>query len=162
MTSTPDPTAAVTVDPAVDLAALDLDALRAYRSRLQAEEERVSYWRRLVHARTDLLGTGRGPGGSLALDQLVRALGDTGSGATRSALLRVRAQEPLPDLPDLAEVWAVPADDAEVEAVLARLAEAEATLTGYRRALFDRLDAATAELVGRYRAEPALALSVLA
>ena len=28
-------------------------------------------------------------------------------------------------------------------------------------ALFDRLDAATAELVGRYRAEPTLALSVL-
>lgn len=146
-------------DVALDL--LPLAALRAYRRRLQGEEERVSYWRRLVHARTDLVRAGRSTAGSLSLDDLVRALGDTGSGATRTALLRVRAQQPLPDLPDLVEVWAAPRDDADAVAALERLHHAEATLTDYRRAIFARLDAATAELVRRYRAEPALALSAL-
>ena len=35
--------------------ALDLDTLRSYRQRLITEEERASYWRRLVHGRMDLL-----------------------------------------------------------------------------------------------------------
>ncbi|MGN6576592.1 MAG: RsiG family protein, partial [Nocardioides sp.] len=34
---------------------LTLDELRAYRRRLADEEERVPYWRRLVHARIDVL-----------------------------------------------------------------------------------------------------------
>ncbi len=34
---------------------LSLDALRLYRRRLAEEEEKVSYWRRLVHARIDVL-----------------------------------------------------------------------------------------------------------
>ena len=38
-----------------DIHALELPALREYRQRLEAEEDRVSYWRRLVHARLDLL-----------------------------------------------------------------------------------------------------------
>ena len=143
------------------LESLGLAALRAYRQHLRDEEDRVSYWRRLVHARIDLVEAGRASDSSISLDDLVRVLGDTGSGVSRTALLRVRAQEPLPDVPDLAEVWHVPAGPDETETVLASLRRAEAQLTGYRTALFARIDAATAALIARYREDPTLALGVL-
>ena len=44
---------------------------------------------------------------------------------------------------------------------LARLADAEHQLSEYRRSLHERLDAATGELISRYREEPALALRAL-
>lgn len=152
-------------DQAPDLESLPLAELRGYRQRLRDEEERVSYWRRLVHARTDLLEAGRSTDGSISFEDLVRVLGDTGTGAARTALLRVRAAEPLPDVPDLAGVWAdvwvSPRSDAEVGPMLDSLRAAEQQLTGYRRALFARIDAAGVELVRRYRADPTLALAVL-
>ena len=46
-------------------------------------------------------------------------------------------------------------------ATLARLADAEHQLSAYRRGLHERLDAATGELIARYREEPALALRAL-
>jgi len=143
------------------LAGLTLAEVRSYRQRLRGEEERASYWRRLVHARIDLLEAGGTTHGSLSLPDLVRVLGDTGSGQARHALHRVRAADPLPDLPALDEVWLVPADDAgRVEAVR-RLRDAEEQLNGYRGALHQRIDEATAELIVRYRRDPASALSAL-
>ena len=88
--------------------------------------------------------------------------GDTGTGAARTALMRVRAADPLPDVPDLTEVWVAPRTDEESAAQLAALEHAEGQLTGYRTALFARIDAAGLELIRRYRADPTLALSVLA
>ncbi|WP_246081540.1 hypothetical protein [Nocardioides litoris] len=143
------------------LASVDLAGLRAYRERLRAEEERISYWRRLVHARMDLLEAGALGDSPIDVDALGRVLGDTGSGHARAALHRVRAADPLPDLPDLAEVWVTPVDEAGVAEARERLGAAEATLTSYRRALHDRIDEATAELIVRYRAEPTLALQIL-
>ena len=56
MSSTgPGPTVPEFVDPPRHWSELSLDGLRAYRRRLSDEEERVSYWRRLVHARIDVL-----------------------------------------------------------------------------------------------------------
>lgn len=155
MTETPE------IPPETALDGLDLVGLRAYRQQLRDEEDRASYWRRLVHARLDLLEAGRSTEGSIAVDDLVRVLGDTGSGASRTALLRVRAEDELPDVPDLVQVWQVPTTPEETDAVLASLRQAEAQLTGYRTALFARIDAATAALVQRYRADPTLALDVL-
>ncbi len=146
--------------PALDT--LPLEELRRYRQRLRDEEDRVSYWRRLVHARMDLLTAGRSTDGSISVDELVRVLGDTGTGAARTALMRVRAADPLPDVPDLTEVWVAPRTDEESAAQLAALEHAEGQLTGYRTALFARIDAAGLELIRRYRADPTLALSVLA
>ncbi|TIC88521.1 hypothetical protein E8D34_05785 [Nocardioides sp. GY 10113] len=143
------------------LAGLALPELRAYRGRLRGEEERVSYWRRLVQARIDLLEAGSPVDGSLSLSALVRALGDTGSGRTRRALHRVRVADPLPELPALDEVWLAPADgDARAEAVR-RLRSAEAQLSDYRSALHRRIDEATSELMVRYRRDPASVLTVL-
>jgi len=140
---------------------LSLSELRDYRERLRAEEERVSYWRRLVHARIDLLEAGRSTDGSLSQADLVRVLGDTGTGASRSALLRVRAAEPLPDVPDLADVWVAPRDAAETDRLLAGLRSAEQQLTAYRSGLFARIDAAGQTLIQRYREDPTQALTVL-
>ncbi len=144
-----------------DLAAVPLEQLRTYRARLREEEDRVSYWRRLLQARIDLVQAGRGAAGGLGLTDLVRVLGETGSGRRRTALLRVHAADDLPPLPGLAAVWVVPGED-DAEEVLARLRGAEGQLGAYRAALLVRLDQATAVLVGRYRADPSAALDVLA
>jgi hypothetical protein len=150
--------------PSEELAALGLDQLRDYRQGLEAEEDKVSYWRRLVHARIDVLEAESDKGVPLSVDDLVRVLGDTGSGQTRRALVRLRAADPLPDLPVLSEMWVTevdPNDAAQVDDALARLRTAEQQLTAYRRALHDRIDEATRELILRYRENPLAALSVI-
>ncbi len=148
----------------LELGDLSLDHLRAYRRRLTDEEERVSYWRRLVHARLDVLEAEAHHERPLRLHELVRVLGDTGAGRGRSALLRVRAAEPLPELPVLEEMWVTELDPHDADAVgdaVARLRDAEAQLTAYRRALHDRIDMATTELIARYRESPTSALVAL-
>jgi hypothetical protein len=147
-----------------DIGALELPALREYRHRLEAEEDRVSYWRRLVHARLDLLAAESASDHTLQLPELVRVLGDTGTGRTRQALVTVRAAEPLPELPALTEMWATdvdPHDEDEVADAVDRLNRAEQQLTAYRRALHQRIDEATAALIARYRENPTAALAVI-
>lgn len=147
-----------------DIHALELPALREYRQRLEAEEDRVSYWRRLVHARLDLLAAESASDHALTLTDLVRVLGDTGTGQTRQALVSVRAGEPLPELPELTEMWATdvdPHDDGQVADAVDRLTRAERQLTAYRRALHQRIDEATAELIARYRENPRAALAII-
>jgi hypothetical protein len=147
-----------------DIGSLALPDLRDYRQRLEAEEDRVSYWRRLVHARLDLLAAESASDHSLTLADLVRVLGDTGTGQSRRALVSVRAAEPLPDLPELAEMWATdvdPHDPDQVAEAVERLTRAEQQLTAYRRALHERIDEATGELIARYREDPAAALRLI-
>jgi anti-sigma-K factor RsiG len=150
--------------PSVPLADLGLAQLRRYRHRLAAEEDRVSYWRRLLHARIDVLRAERRHERPLSLEELVRALGETGAGSRRRALVTVKAAEPLPQLPVLKEIWITdvdPTDPSAVAAALDRLSTAEEQLTAYRQALQSRIDHATAELIDRYRIDPRLALSAL-
>jgi hypothetical protein len=151
-------------EPSPHLAEVDLPSLRTYRQRLTGEEEKASYWRRLVHARIAVLQAESNTEGTLSLDELVRVLGETGSGETRKALLHVRPADPLPDLPLLADMWVVhidPHDSAAVGEALERLDSAERQLTDYRRALHERIDEATSELIARYRDDPASALTAL-
>ncbi len=151
-------------DPPRHWSELSLDGLRAYRRRLADEEERVSYWRRLVHARIDVLEAEAHHERPLTIDELIRVLGDTGQGRGRTALVGVHAAEPLPDLPVLQEMWVTeldPHDAAAVADALRRLRVAEVQLTDYRKALHERLDAATKELMSRYREDPASALVAL-
>ncbi|WP_323791659.1 hypothetical protein [Nocardioides sp.] len=143
------------------LASVSLAELRTYREHLRAEEARISYWRRLIHARVDLLRAGSLGDSPIDVDALARVLGDTGTGHVRQALHRVRAADPLPDLPALAGVWVTPSDAAEAAEAVELLGAAEQTLTSYRRALHDRIDEATAELIVRYRADPSRALEIL-
>ena len=146
------------------LVRLSLTELREYRRRLTEEEDRVSYWRRLAHARIDVLEAESHADGVLSIDDLVRVLGDTGSGRRRTALVSVSAAEPLPELPALEEMWVTevdPHDPAHVAKAVERLRSAEQSLTDYRRALHERLAEATGELISRYRDRPAAALEAL-
>ena len=73
MSSTgPGPTVPEFVDPPRHWSELSLDGLRAYRRRLSDEEERVSYWRRLVHARIDVLEAEAHHERPLHIDELIR------------------------------------------------------------------------------------------
>jgi len=124
----------------------------------------VSYWRRLLHARIDLLEAESRNEGHLSFEDLVKVLGETGSGKTRHALHHVRPADPLPELPVLADMWVTevdPNDAGAMTGALERLQAAEKQLTGYRRALHGRIDEATGELIMRYHDDPASALVAL-
>jgi hypothetical protein len=140
---------------------LTLDDLRLYRKTLAEEEEKISYWRRLVHARMDVLEAEAHHERPLRLDELIRVLGDTGTGRSRTALVTLRAADDLPELPVLADMWVTELDPNDTDAIrdaITRLHQAEVQLTDYRRALHERLDEATSELIARYRDSPSSAL----
>ena len=144
---------------------LTLPDLRTYRRGLSDEEEKISYWRRLVHARIDVLEAESLHERPLRLEELIRVLGDTGTGRARTALVKVRVAADLPELPVLADMWVTeldPDDPAAIAEAISRLRAAEKTLTEYRRALHLRLDASTLELIARYRAKPSSALAAFA
>ena len=142
---------------------LTLPALRSYRQSLTQEENRVSYWRRLIQARMDLIEL-QGGDDSIRLERLRTALSETRVGEGRRALVEVMPIDDAPPLPDLADLWmreAHPDDPEGVVALKRDLAFAELQLSAYRAALHRRLSGATGELIARYREEPALALQVL-
>ena len=149
-----------------EYAHLDLDALRTYRSALSGEEGNVSYWRRIIQARLDVVRQGRTAGGtgSLSAEALRPVLDSARVGAGRTALVRVLPVDDIPPLPDLAELWERRVADADADgltALEADLARAETELSSYRTALHERIAAATGELIARYRAQPVLCLSAL-
>lgn len=145
---------------------LTLDALRTYRAALQTEEGKVSYWRRILQARLDVVREGRSQGGTGALDAAALRPVLTAQRVTslRNALVEVVPEHDFPPLPDLADLWerrVDPADTGAQAELEQDLAEAERQLSSYRTALHVRLADATGELIARYRTEPTLCLSVL-
>ena len=146
-----------------DYAHLSLDGLRAYRRALTTEESRVSYWRRIIQARLDLVRAAEA--GTTATSQNLRGVfAEARVDSGRKALLTVVPVDDMPPLPDLVDLWARNAQPGDVEATraLARdLAKAEAQLSAYRTALHKRLASATGELIARYREQPTLCLSAL-
>lgn len=145
-----------------EFAHLPLVGLRQYRRALGQEESRVSYWRRIIQARLDVVRTLGGGGPDV--EALKPLLGAERVGAARTALLDVVPVDDIPPLPNLESLWAQdprPGDDAFNETLAAELTKAEAQLSAYRAALHRRLSAATAELIARYREEPTLCLSAL-
>jgi hypothetical protein len=146
-----------------EFAHLTLPALRAYRQSLTQEENRVSYWRRLIQARMDLIDL-QGADDSIRLERLRLALSETRVGEGRRALVEVMPIDDVPPLPDLADLWTreARADDPQGVADLRRdLSFAELQLSAYRAALHRRLAGATGELIARYREDPTQALQVL-
>ena len=142
-----------------DYAHLTLDALRSYRKALSAEEGKVSYWRRIIQARLDVLREGK----NLDTDHLRPVLTDDRVASGRAALVEVLDHDDIPPLPNLAELWdrqVEPGTPAEAD--LDRdLSVAEAQLSAYRAALHRRIGDATGELIARYREQPSLALTAL-
>ncbi len=145
---------------------LGLEELRSYRTALQAEEGKVSYWRRILQARLDVVREGRTLGGTGSLDArtLRPVLAERTVTAGRTALVQVLPVDDIPPLPALGELWerqVDPADPAASAALEHDLAAAERQLSGYRAALHRRLEAATGELIARYRRTPTACLSAL-
>lgn len=145
-----------------DFAHLSLDALREYRRTLTTEETKVSYWRRIIQARLDVVRAGTL--GSCDGANLRPVLTDERVAGSRNALVEILPVDDIPPLPNLAELWERRVDDGD-EAGLAELeqdlAVAEQQISAYRKALHQRIGSATGELIARYREVPSLCLSVL-
>lgn len=149
----------------IDPAELSLDALRALRSQLQHDDDALSYVRRLVQARLDLVTAERsrrvsGEEMNVAHDLpaiLGQHLTSSGGGPARPPRPTEDASEhPLAiELDELCSRMGANhitelADD-DLGALSAALEEFEHARSHERRELFTRLDALSAELVRRYR-----------
>jgi hypothetical protein len=141
---------------------LTLAGLREYRTTLTDEEGRVSYWRRVIQARLDLVRAFAG--GAAPADNLRDVLSGMSVWSSRGALATFVGDVDLPALPNLADLWSRDPrrGDADHNAQLeAELADAEAQLSSYRAILHDQLAAATEDLIARYHDEPTLCLIAL-
>lgn len=149
-----------------DLPARPIEDIRAMRDEVRAVEDRVSYLRRIIQGRADIVAADlrrRSEGGSpIDLDTLIEQLPDIlsdrgsagGPGRLPSGLMapddtgltleidRVAGPDELGHLADLS-------DDAVAE--LARnIGELERRTSAARRGLFGRIDALNGELARRY------------
>lgn len=139
---------------------LNVAELRSMRAGLSREESRVSYWRRIIQARTDLLRKAS-DGGHLGVAELTEVLADARVSHRRVAAMSVEPVDYLPAMADLAELWSRQVDDGDAEArgrLIEQLRIAESDLSSYRRDLHRRIDNVTTELIVRYRENPSLAL----
>jgi anti-sigma-K factor RsiG len=142
---------------------LPLESLRSYRAALGDEENRVSYWRRIVHARIDIILAGA-TAQPADIDSLRSVLARSSGVSTRTDLLRIVPADQMPPLPDLSELWdrdPIPGDDAFNAELTEHLTRVERELSAYRTALHARIASATVELIARYREEPSLCLTAL-
>ncbi len=145
-----------------DPATLPLAELRAERTRLQQAEDAVSYVRRLVQGRLDLVRAEqrkRSSGEHLDLEQELAGIlaGQVGGGSARPPrATHIPEDHPLiADLEQRCERLGFDnlvdlADDA-LRTLEAELDSFEHTCSAERHALFGRIDALTADLVRRYR-----------
>ena len=112
-----------------DFVHLSLDRLRTYRQALSDEENRVSYWRRIVQARLDLVRAGSTGDPKLA-ENLKQVLSQAHRTTGRTALVTVVPVDDIPPLPDLAGLWerdARPGDEAYNEQFINDLARPSAS-----------------------------------
>jgi len=146
-----------------EYAHLDLAHLRHFRQALMAEEQRVSYWRRILQAKLDTVRE-RENVRTADVAALRPVLTTERMNMGRIALVSFLPISDIPPLPDLGRLWemATPIDDPERVAALERdLEDAESELSHYRRRLHEKIDAVTAELVARYRENPNACLVAL-
>ncbi len=147
-----------------DFEHLGLAGLRQYRQALSQEEGRVSYWRRILQARLDLIRSADGPATPADAEHLRPMLAEHRVESGRRALIDVVPVNDIPPLPNLEELWERwprPGDPESTEALIRDLSAAEAQLSAYRTALHRRLGLANTELIARYRENPSLCLSAL-
>ena len=142
---------------------LSIDALREHRRALADEEDRVSYWRRILQARLDLVVAGS-TDQRVEHSRLAPLLSSERVGLGRRAMVSVVPLDEIPPLPRLEQLWErrpEPGDDAGRAAFEADLRAAEVQLSAYRAALHAKIAEATVELIARYREDPELCLTAL-
>jgi hypothetical protein len=159
------PASLVTDEQLANLSSLDTATLRELRAACEAAEEGVSYARRVLQGRLDILRASlveRDDAGSGdLLDALPSILADVGPasspGRARSTRVRVPADaerytaavDELLAEPLLQDLDAQPLR--ETDRLVEVLLELESALSARRRALFERIDALRAELAARYK-----------
>jgi len=158
------------------LTELSLDALRARRADAEQEEADLSYVRRLLQGRMDIVRaelqrrSGGSTSGSL-VDQLAAILADGPPGAPHGLGRHVtvepsrvddhrRAVEQL--ISDVGVSDVVSLDDSSLADALARLAEYERAVSRNRRRVQDAMDSCTAEIARRYKSGEASVDDLLA
>lgn len=150
----------------------DMDAatLRAKRRACEVEEHRVSYARRILQGRIDVLHAEANRRGSEqsagVLHHLADVLADHGQRAFDPATARPPATIEADDLGDDVEVEGPAAladlDDDGLRRLAARYADQERTVSRIRRGLFDVIDRLQAEIADRYRRGTASVSELLA
>lgn len=161
-----------------DLTTVEMDVLRSRRARCKDVETGLSYLRRLVQGRLDVVSAEldrREAGGDRdALESLIARLPELLAGSTRSPgtgrlpqSFGTGAVDPAlsDELDDIitnrhvSDPSELGAD--ELEAARAELVGFEQKVSSLRRTLFDRIDALEAELTRRYRTGEASVDSLL-
>lgn len=143
----------------LDVASLTLAQLREIRRVLTERESHVSYWRRIIQARLDLMRDGAVKRGA-TVEGLQRILSQQMGANSRKGILSLQPQGDQP-LAGLDHLWNRGINGVEDEQLELELIAAERDLSEERTRLFGLIDAATQELVRRYRDDPSLALSAL-
>jgi hypothetical protein len=149
-----------------DLGALPIERVRAMRDECRAVEDNVSYLRRMIQGRLDIVAADlqrRAEGGSpidlqTLIDQLPGILSDKGSTGGGPGRLPTGLVPPADDLtaeldrvagPDTLGHLAELSDD-EVTELTGRIGELEHQVSNARKGLFGRIDALNGELARRY------------
>jgi len=157
-----------------DLSTMSLDAVRSQRATVQAEEDAVSFVRRVAQGRLDIArdevrrrASGEDSQQDVT-DGITRVFAvERGSGSNRPPRdTAVKADHPLSaELESLCDSIGFGGlrdlSDQELGACVERLAEFESRVSTLRKTLFARIDALSAELVRRYRSSTASVDSLL-
>jgi hypothetical protein len=152
------------------LAAADVATLRRMRDECTVEEHRVSYARRILQGRIDVLRAEAdrrsGDTSRSILEELPDVLADHGHAEFDPVTARPPASIKTDDLGDDIEVDGPVdvggLDDAAMQELAARYADQERTLSRLRRRLFDAIDRIQAEIADRYRSGGASVTELLA
>lgn len=150
-----------------DLPSRPIEHIRAMRAECRAVEDKVSYLRRMVQGRLDIVAADlrrRSEGGSPAdlsslVDQLPDILGSesraAGPGRLPSGLVSVDDDDLTADLDVVAGPGVLDAlpelTDEAVADLARRIGDLEREVSSRRKGLFSRIDALQAELARRYR-----------
>ena len=146
---------------------LDLDEVRRRRDTATDVEAQISYYRRLLHGRMDLLDfeqrRRRGEEERTILEALPDILAKGMVLGTEPALKHIETMPPLPSVTGRRLIDKIMDDgvlanlpeltDEEVSEAIERLREVETQLSGQRRQLHQVIDTLQDEMVSRYRSQ---------
>ncbi len=160
-----------------DIERRSMEQIRSMRAECQRVETGLSYLRRLVQGRLDIVGvelSRRAEGSSADLAELVARLPEILSEGSRPATMGrmldandageidSELEDELADITTGHDVESLQGcSQSELEDLRTALEEFERKVSGHRRALFDQLDALQGEITRRYRTGEATVESLL-
>ncbi len=150
----------------MDIESIQLDDLRTRRSTCDDLDSELSYYRRLLHARMDLLAfeikRRRGEETRTLIEALPDILSDGAEGPSHFTMPKTLPLDP-PDIPmegrrpidkvlgDDFLTHLPDIDDEELDAIQLMLSDAERSVSEQRRSVYEVLETLNAEIARRYR-----------